>query len=78
MTYRCESCRVNWAAYQTRAGVCVQCRGGTTRVLHEDPDSDAAELHRAALAREARVERSRRLREEFEVFYAERERRRAA
>lgn len=75
MIYRCETCRTNWYPYQTRAGVCVICNGGTVR-MQADPDPQAELLYRHALAIEAETERSRQCHEQFELYYAAREHRR--
>lgn len=74
VSYRCSSCLTTWAAGQTRAGQCVVCGGGTVAV-QEDPDAGTEALYRHALAIEAGEQRSRVLHEEFELYYAARERR---
>jgi hypothetical protein len=73
MTYRCESCQINWAPYQTRAGECLACGAGTNRVTTEEPDADAADRHRAILRAEADLQRKLTCYAEFAAFYAARE-----
>jgi len=73
MTYYCSECVMNWHPYQCAEGCCPECGRGTKRTPDE-PSSDAALRHRAALAAAAKRERY----ERFEAFYAERELQRIA
>jgi hypothetical protein len=70
MTYRCQTCAVDWAPYQTRAGSCPGCGGGTRRIVGGEPDADAADRHRAILRAEADLQRKLTLYSEFDHFYA--------
>lgn len=69
MTYRCDSCGINWLPYMTQAGACPSCGGGTRR-LNEPSSDNAMALHRALRAKG----RSADMHERFEQFYADRER----
>jgi len=73
MSYYCAECVVNWWPYQTVAGSCPKCGGGTSR-RQEPASDDAADLHRAAHSEAARRETQAR----FEAYYAEREQQRFA
>jgi hypothetical protein len=56
-------------------GACPECGGGTVK-KQEAGSLDADHRYKAAVARKAERERSEKLRQEFEEFYAERERER--
>ena len=73
MAHHCPHCDVHWWPYQTPAGRCPQCGGGT-RWSHEPASDDSVERHRVAVNEDWRRELYRR----FEAYYAERERRRPA
>lgn len=70
MTYHCSECLVNWWPYQTAAGACPKCGGGTVR-RHEPASDEAEALHRRARTDAERRDRHAR----FEAYYAEREQR---
>ena len=67
MSHHCSECDVYWWPYQTSAGHCPQCGGGTRR-SHDAPSSDAVSLHQEALAEADRRVLNRR----FEAYYAAR------
>lgn len=67
MSHHCTECDVNWWPYQTRAGRCPQCGGGTRR-SHESPSEAATLRHQASIAESKRTVSQRR----FEAYYAER------
>jgi hypothetical protein len=73
MTYYCSECLVNWWPYQTAAGCCPTCGGGTVR-RHEPASPEAETLHRRARTDAERRDRHAR----FEAYYAEREQQRPA
>jgi rRNA maturation protein Nop10 len=69
MSHFCSDCDVGWWPYQTKAGRCPQCGGGTRRIS-EPPSGDSVERHQEAVAEEDRRIRQRR----FEAYYAARSR----
>jgi hypothetical protein len=73
MGLHCPDCDRTWWPYETVAGCCPQCGGGTRRT-HERPDGDT--VIRLSSARADAERRARR--EDFERYYAEREARRSA
>lgn len=73
MSHCCTDCDVYWWPYQTPAGRCPQCGGGTRR-SHEPASDDAVSRHREALAEADR----RLLHRRFEAYCAARAQRLAA
>ena len=68
MSHHCTECDVYWWPYQTKAGRCPQCGGGTVR-SHEPASQDSVSLHQEALAESDR----RVLHRRFEAYYAKRQ-----
>lgn len=82
MTSYCAVCEVYWRPYQAKAatgtpratsGCCPECGGVTVR-SSEAGSLDADARFKAAQARKVERERSEKRHEEFETFYARRER----
>lgn len=68
-TFYCAECAHYMSPFQTLAGTCFQCGGGTTR-SNEEPNADAA--YNKYMKAKVSADRH----ERFEEFYARRDRER--